>query len=463
MNNTATNFRISKLEESISDLHDKLDRQNDLLKDLAQLLAPSFADPSNSNLSSHILEASQQAKTTGIANSLNPDLLGKRNIPKVLEEATKKQEETRQNCFPTPRLRLLALLNYFNKKQGNKNLQLEDKLNLQHYAILKSLARKTHDDMADKIMKHLRSKDLPQVLPVWSKVSSSLLSKYAFMLENNANSHGYPLHQCINSWAATLLLFETHKHRSNRARIRAVVYNNPSPSINQRIAEQTREENAIEKDDVNNMYNQYIQEYISDSGGEPDYSYYDLPTTQNNSTASAHPTIATTSAINSADASGRPTTATTSARPTIATTSAINSADASGRSSPVSLAPQKRRKPNRIIRKYEDSDDEDAIIKPKHGRKQYYVKRKFIRHSNALVTFCFHVIYTSAFSGFFFVFFGSYCYVRFIQRLNGTRLKPLRFPLVPHQFSVKNSSNTHWLFLSEPKLKHLPTSFMKNM
>lgn len=62
MNNSATTFRISKLEQSISDLNEKLDRQNDMLKDLAQLLAPSFAQSCDSYFSSDILEASQQGR-----------------------------------------------------------------------------------------------------------------------------------------------------------------------------------------------------------------------------------------------------------------------------------------------------------------------------------------------------------------------------------------------------------------
>lgn len=157
---------------------------------------------------------------------MNPNLLGKRDIPKVLDEAAKQHKPTKNNSFPSPRLRLLALINYFQKEKDGTNLQLEDRNNLRHYAILKSLARKIHDDMVEHINKDLRKNKVPGILPVWSKVSSEVLSKYAFMLENYADDHGYQLYRCINSWAATLLLFETHKHRSNRARIRAAVHNN---------------------------------------------------------------------------------------------------------------------------------------------------------------------------------------------------------------------------------------------
>ncbi|KAG2191775.1 hypothetical protein INT47_000264 [Mucor saturninus] len=289
MNNSATTFRISKLEQSISDLNEKLDRQNDMLKDLAQLLAPSFAQSCDSYFSSDILEASQQAKETGIANSLNPNLLGKRDIPKVLDEAAKQHKPTKKNSFPSPRLRLLALINYFQKEKDGTNLQLENRNNLRHYAILKSLARKIHDDMVEHI-----NKDLP----------------ISFI-------------------------------DANRARIRAAVHNNSACSNNQRISEQTREESSREEDESNDLYTQYIEDDMSDSGGEPDFSCYDRPYAAFN----------------------RPTPATATATASTTVTATL--------SPPVSLAAPKRMKARRIISKDEYSQDTDPIIKPKHGRKQY--------------------------------------------------------------------------------------------
>lgn len=152
---------------------------------------------------------------------MNPDLLGKRDIPKVLEEVTKAFDSTYPNSYPGPLLRLLGLVNHFNKEKNVTGLQIDDKRNRQDYRILKTVARKIHDDMVDEIYKELKNKKKSVVLPVWSQVSSEITSKYSYRLEKAAAQHGFPLSRCQDSWAARLLLSETHKHRSNRSRSEA--------------------------------------------------------------------------------------------------------------------------------------------------------------------------------------------------------------------------------------------------
>ena len=127
---------------------------------------------------------------------------------------------------------MLALLNFFKKENNVTNLRIDDNLNLQDYRILKTIARKTHDDMQEVIFKQLKKDEKPAVLPLWSEVSSDLLSKYIYKLENNLAQYGFPVQRCQDSWAASLLLFETHKHRSNRSRTKASVYSKSSSSSN---------------------------------------------------------------------------------------------------------------------------------------------------------------------------------------------------------------------------------------
>ncbi|KAI9332932.1 hypothetical protein BD770DRAFT_403021 [Pilaira anomala] len=199
MNNQTALFRITKLEKEINSLNEKLDHQNVLFKDLIRLLAPSFSSADNT-INNDLVEASTQARENGTANPLNPDLLGKRDIPKVLEEVTKAFDSTYPNSYPGPLLRLLGLINHFNKERDV------------------TVARKIHDDMVDEIYKELKNKNKSVVLPVWSQVSSEITSRYCYKLEKAAAQHGFPLSRCQDSWAARLLLSETHKHRSNRSR-----------------------------------------------------------------------------------------------------------------------------------------------------------------------------------------------------------------------------------------------------
>lgn len=63
MNNSATVFRISKLEEEVSKLNDKMDRQYEMMKDLMQLLAPSFAQPMDGTITKEAQQASKQGIT----------------------------------------------------------------------------------------------------------------------------------------------------------------------------------------------------------------------------------------------------------------------------------------------------------------------------------------------------------------------------------------------------------------
>ncbi|KAI9331315.1 hypothetical protein BD770DRAFT_449433, partial [Pilaira anomala] len=72
----------------------------------------------------------------------------------------------------------------------------------------------------------------PAILPLWSEVSSDVLSKYIYKLESNLAQYGFPIQRCQDSWAASVLLFETHKHRSNRSRIKASVYSESSSNSN---------------------------------------------------------------------------------------------------------------------------------------------------------------------------------------------------------------------------------------
>ncbi|KAI9332558.1 hypothetical protein BD770DRAFT_403129 [Pilaira anomala] len=229
MNNQTALFRITKLEKEINSLNEKFDHQNVLFKDLIRLLAPSFSSADNT-INNELVEASTQARENGTANPLNPDLLGKRDIPKVLEEVTKAFDSTYPNSYPGPLLRLLGLINHFNKERDVTGLRIDDERNKQEYRILKTVARKIHDDMVDEIYKELKSKNKSVVLPVWSKVSSEITSRYCYKLEKAAAQHGFPLSRCQDSWAARLLLSETHKHRSNRSRNEAAVNNKDTGS-----------------------------------------------------------------------------------------------------------------------------------------------------------------------------------------------------------------------------------------
>ncbi|KAI9329397.1 hypothetical protein BD770DRAFT_404227, partial [Pilaira anomala] len=212
---------ITKLEKEINSLNEKFDHQNVLFKDLIRLLAPSFSSADN-NINNELVEASTQARENGTANPLNPDLLGKRDIPKVLEEVTKAFDSTYPNSYPGPLLRLLGLINHFNKERDVTGLRIDDERNKQEYRILKTVARKIHDDMVDEIYKELKSKNKSVVLPVWSQIR--------YKLEKAAAQHGFPLSRCQDSWAARLLLSETHKHRSNRSRNEAAVNNKDTGS-----------------------------------------------------------------------------------------------------------------------------------------------------------------------------------------------------------------------------------------
>lgn len=155
---------------------------------------------------------------------MNPNLFGVRDIPKTLEEVTKAFTPTKTQLFPGPQLRLLGLINHFKKERGITGLDIRDRSNLGDYKILKTVTRKVHDDMVDEIYRELRKEGKPVVLPLWSQVSPEITSKYGYRLEKTANHHGFPLSRCKQSWAALLFLFETHKHRSNRSRLEAAVY-----------------------------------------------------------------------------------------------------------------------------------------------------------------------------------------------------------------------------------------------
>ncbi|KAI9325007.1 hypothetical protein BD770DRAFT_405329, partial [Pilaira anomala] len=155
-------------------------------------------------------------RETGIANSLNPNLLGIRYIPKVLDEAVLEYKPSKNNASPNARLRLLALLNFFKKENNITNRRIDDSSNLQDYRILKTIARKTHDDMEEEIFKQLKKEK----------------SQLFYLCESNLAQYGFPIQRCQDSWAASLLLFETHKHRSNRSRIKASVYSESSSNSN---------------------------------------------------------------------------------------------------------------------------------------------------------------------------------------------------------------------------------------
>ncbi|KAG2193457.1 hypothetical protein INT47_004679 [Mucor saturninus] len=213
MNNSATVFRISKLEEEVSKLNGKTDRQYEMIKDLMQPLAPSFAQPMDGTITKEAQQASKQANQTGVPNSLNPNFLGKRDIPKLLEEAS---QASRSTVYPPARPRLLALINYFKKENNICNLDIDDPANTRDYNILKTIARKTHDDLTEEILKKLKKTDSQAILPLSSNISSEVVSKYAYILENNAFHLGFPLHRCESSWAANLLLSRTEGTEQNR-------------------------------------------------------------------------------------------------------------------------------------------------------------------------------------------------------------------------------------------------------
>ncbi|KAG2192346.1 hypothetical protein INT47_003839 [Mucor saturninus] len=224
MNNYATVFRISKLEE-VSKLNDKMDRQYEMMKDLMQLLAPSFAQPMDGTITKEAQQASKQANQTGVANSLNPNLLGKRDIPKLLEEASQASKST---VYPPARPRLLALINYF-KKENN-----------------------------------------------------ICGSKYAYILENNAFHLGFPLHRCESSWAANLLLSESHKFRCNRARNKAIVFGNPTvidhdqpTRTTQNLEKELKKKRPADNNRPKDIFEEYLEGFEGSSWGEFGQNQYD--------------------------------------------------------------------------------------------------------------------------------------------------------------------------------------------
>ncbi|KAI8053645.1 uncharacterized protein B0P05DRAFT_591598 [Gilbertella persicaria] len=87
--NQTTIYKINQMQEQVSQLEQKIESQTQILKGLMHLLAPSFAQSDSNEINSEVLEAAQQAREGGIANSLNPGLMGFWDIPRVLEEATK--------------------------------------------------------------------------------------------------------------------------------------------------------------------------------------------------------------------------------------------------------------------------------------------------------------------------------------------------------------------------------------
>lgn len=152
-------------------------------------------------------------------NVVQPNLYGDRFIPKVLPEARAAFTAKGTNSTPSAYVRLLALVSRLKKSaNGNRDADLQNHYNIQGYNILKSLARKIHNLLEDEILRGQCTMDDPFELPLWSKVPKSTKLKYAYMLENLAGEHGYPLCQCVDAWAALLLLFEAHKHKPSATR-----------------------------------------------------------------------------------------------------------------------------------------------------------------------------------------------------------------------------------------------------
>ena len=159
------------------------------------------------------------AEDTAMSNVVQPNLYGDRFLPKVLPETRAAFTSKGTNSTPSAYIRLLALVSRFKKNaDSNGETNLKNENNIQGYNVLKSLARKIHNLLEDEISRGQRSMDDRFLLPLWSKVPKSTKLKYAYMLENLAGEHGYPLCQCVDSWAALLLLFEAHKHKPSAAR-----------------------------------------------------------------------------------------------------------------------------------------------------------------------------------------------------------------------------------------------------
>ena len=166
----------------------------------------------------------KKARENGIANSLNPNLVERRDIPKVLNEVTAAFTPTKPGSYPGPLLRLLGLINHFKKERGVTGLAIDAVVNQNDYSLLKKLARHAHTDMEEEIYKDLRREGKPVVLTRWSELRTDMIARYAFKLEKTASDHGMPLARCQNSWAAILLLSETHKYKSCKSRNKAAVF-----------------------------------------------------------------------------------------------------------------------------------------------------------------------------------------------------------------------------------------------
>ena len=60
MSNQTILLKLAKLDNDMAALNAKVDQQNALLKDLIQLMAPSFPKPDANDISNELIEASMQ-------------------------------------------------------------------------------------------------------------------------------------------------------------------------------------------------------------------------------------------------------------------------------------------------------------------------------------------------------------------------------------------------------------------
>ncbi|KAI8071191.1 uncharacterized protein B0P05DRAFT_573255 [Gilbertella persicaria] len=110
-----TIYKITQMQQQVSQLEQKTESQTQIRD--------------SDEINSEVLEAAQQAREGGIANSLNPNLMGFWDIPRALEEATKAFGSHGKHRYVTPRLRLLALVNLFKKERNITDLLIDDKAN----------------------------------------------------------------------------------------------------------------------------------------------------------------------------------------------------------------------------------------------------------------------------------------------------------------------------------------------
>lgn len=235
--------RVSKLEKKIEEMSTAVQKNNKLFEELIEILRPNFPRENSTHSTLTITQTSDDGKiaiyeclrsdylcifclalTTAVAPVTNPDLFGARTIPLILSEARLYHTPKKSNVTPSTHLRILALINYFNKEK-NIFISMQDQAVKEDYRVLQAIARSTHLEMLNRLRE---SKNDPQYHPAWSAIPDTIRVHFSLVLEKKAMCLGFPLHQCVKCWAADRLLYEVHKHRKGNQNLHDAA-NQPLP------------------------------------------------------------------------------------------------------------------------------------------------------------------------------------------------------------------------------------------